>query len=113
MGFFNGVFPVLPGQEDAARVLSKELSGPRAEAFNESQARCGITEETWALQQTPAGTFWLVFFKGDVEKAFTNLATSEEDYEKWFRAQILEICGVDLAQPPAGPPPENIFEWKA
>ena len=113
MGFFNGVFPVLPGQEDTARVLSKEVSGPRAEAFKECQARCGVTEETWALQETPAGTFWLVFFKGDVEKTFTNLATSDEDFEKWFRAQVLQISGVDLAQPPAGPPPENIFEWKA
>ncbi len=113
MALFNAAFPVLPGKEDAARAFSKEVMGPRLDDFLATQKACETTEELWTLQQTPAGSFMLVYFEGDVEKAFTHLATDNGEFVTWFRGQVQEICGVDLTQPDDGPPPETLLEWKA
>jgi hypothetical protein len=54
----------------------------------------------------------LVFADGDIEKSFTELATGTDDFTVWYRSQVLEIAGLDLAaddQPPA----ETIFTWSA
>jgi hypothetical protein len=113
MGVFNGVFPVLPGQEDALRVFGKEIAGPRLADFTAQQARADVTEESWTLQQTPMGSFCLVYFKGDVEKAFADIGSSESEFATWFRTQVLAISGVDLAKPDEGPPPEMVLDWQA
>lgn len=113
MGVFNSAFPVLPGKEDAARTFAKELAGPRAEQFAELQASSNTTRETWSLQQTPAGTFVLVWAEGDVEKAFEDMATSQSDIAIWMRQQILDVTGVDMAAESEDPPPEIIFDWSA
>jgi len=31
----------------------------------------------------------------------------------WFRALILEVYGLDLRQPPQGPPPRQLLDWSA
>lgn len=113
MAVFNGVFPVLPGQEDAVRAFGKEVAGPRLEDFVAQQARADITDELWTLQQTPMGSFVLVYFKGDVEKAFEDIGSVDSEFSTWFRTQVLAITGVDLAKPDDGPPPEAVLDWKA
>ena len=42
------------------------------------------------------GSFMLVWFEGDVEKAFNDLATRLRVHD-WFRARVLDVTGVDLA----------------
>jgi len=112
MGVFNGAFPVLPGQEDAARSFAKEILGPRYDDFLAHQKAMSVTDERWTLQQTPMGSLMLIYFVGDVEKTFTDVATSDSEFPTWLRAQIQAICGVDLSQPPEGPEPETLLEWK-
>lgn len=111
MAIFNGMFPVLPGKDDAGRSFAKELGGARHDQFTAQQRRADITRETWSLQQTPMGYVMLVWFDGDIDKAFTNLATDDDDFTKWFRAQVLEISGFDLAAPDDSPSPEVILDW--
>lgn len=113
MAVFNGVFPVLPGQEDAIRAFGKEIAGPRLKDFAAQQANSDVTDELWTLQQTPMGSFVLVYFKGDVEKAFEDIGSSDSEFATWFRAQVLAISGVDLAKPDDGPPAEAVLDWKA
>ncbi|GAC1319354.1 MAG: hypothetical protein NVSMB25_10000 [Thermoleophilaceae bacterium] len=113
MAIFNGAFPVLPGKEDAARAFAKEVSGARLEQFKAQQAKANITKELWTLQQTPMGSLVLVWFEGDVEKAFADLATEDSEFATWFRAQVKAINGVDLSVPPDGPPPEPMLDWTA
>lgn len=111
MAVFNGMFPVLPGKEDAFRAFAKETAGPRRGDFSQQQARASITRETWSLQVTPMGSFILVWFEGDVEGAFSDLASDQGEFATWFRGQVLEISGVDLAAPPEDPLPEVAFDW--
>jgi hypothetical protein len=59
------------------------------------------------------GSFMLVWFEGDVEKAFTSLATDESEFTKWFRARVLDVTGVDLGAPPDGPPPAVLVDHHA
>ena len=115
MGVFNGVFPIQPGKEEAARAFAAETVGARRADFEDHLVRVGITRETWTLQETPMGSLMVVWFEADdIEKAFVDLATDDSEYMTWFRASVLEFTGVvDLAAPPAGPPPAVLVDYQA
>jgi hypothetical protein len=113
MGVFNGVFPIRAGKEEDARAFAAETVGARRRDYEAHLARVGITRETWSLQDTPMGSLMVVWFEGDVEKAFADLATDDSEYMKWFRAQVLDVTGVDLGSPPDGPPPAVLVDYRA
>ena len=113
MGVFNGIFPVLPGKEDAGRAFANEVLGSHREAFTDAQTRNSVTRETWTLLTTPMGSFINVWFEGDVEAAFTDLATADDEHTTWFRQQILDVTGVDVSAPDGSPPPELLLDWSA
>lgn len=113
MAVFNGVFPIQAGKEEAARAFAAETSGARRADFVAHLTQVGITRETWTLQETPMGSLMLVWFEGDVDKAFATLATDDSEYHTWFRAQVLDVTGVDLAVPPEGPPPDVLIDWRS
>lgn len=111
MSVFNGMFPIRAGKEEAARAFAAEAIGTRRSELESHYARVDVIRETWALQETPMGSFMLVWFEGDVEKAFADHATNNSEFERWFRAQLLDVTGVDLAAPPGGPLPEVLIDW--
>jgi len=113
MGVFNGMFPILAGKEEDARAFAAETMGARRAEFGAHHSRAGTTRETWALQETPMGSFMLVWFEGDVEKAFADLATNDSDFITWFRGRVLDLTGVDLGAPSDGPPPAVLVDWHA
>ena len=112
MAVFNAAFPVLPGKTEQARAFANDVMGARRREFDESQARFGATKETWSLQSTPDGDLMLVWFEApDIEKGFATLGESQESFDVWFRAQVQETTGFDLAAPPEAPPPEVLVDW--
>ena len=113
MAVFNGLFPVLPGKEDAARAFANEAQGARLVGLTEHLNRVSVTRETWTLLTTPMGSFINVWFEGDVQAAFTDLATADDEYIVWFRQQVLDVTGVDMSVPPDGPAPELVLDWSA
>ena len=113
MDVFNGVFPIQAGKEDDARAFAAETFGARRPDFEAHLARAGVIRETWALQETPMGSLVLVWFEGDVEKAFADLATDDSEYTTWFRARVLDVTGVDLGTPSDGPPPAVLVDYRA
>jgi hypothetical protein len=113
MGVFNGMFPILAGKEDAGRAFAAETVGARKKDFDAQQARANVTRETWTMQQTPMGSFMLVWFEGDVEKAFGSLAVDQDDFSTWFRAQVLDLTGVDLSAPSDDPLPDVLVNWSS
>ena len=113
MGVFNGVFPIQAGKEEEARAFAAETSGPRRPDFAAHLTRAGVSRETWALQETPMGSFMLVWFEGDVEKAFADLATDDSEYTKWFCDQVLGLTGVDMRAPSDDPPPAVLVDYRA
>ena len=113
MGVFNGMFPIKAGKEEDARAFAAEALGARRAGFEAHHGAAGNTRETWALQETPMGSFMLVWFEGDVEKAFADLATDDSEFVTWFRGRVLDLTGVDLGAPPDGPPPALLVDWHA
>ncbi|MEO6397907.1 MAG: hypothetical protein ABIP13_05530 [Tepidiformaceae bacterium] len=112
MAAFNSAFPILPGKTETARSFASAITGSRSEEFKAMQSRAGTTRETWSLQETPAGDSMLVWFEGDVEKAFGDLATATDDFTVWFRGQIKEVTGLDMSEPAEGGP-EMLLDWNA
>ena len=111
MAVFNGVFPIVSGKEQEGRDFAAACMGERRKGFDAQAARTGLARETWALQETPMGSFILVWFEGpDIEKAFTELATSGDEFTVWFRGQVKDVTGFDLGAPPEGPPPELLVD---
>ena len=113
MGVFSAMFPVRPGKEDTARAWTAEAAGPRRAEFDAFQRRAELTRETLTLQRMPAGAVLLVWFEGNVERAFEVIATGQDAFTAWYRAQLEEVTGIDLRQPAAGPPPETLLDWRA
>ena len=113
MGVFNGMFPIQAGKEEEARAFAAEAIGARRAEFEAQLASGDITRETWALQETPMGSFMLVWFEGDVEKTFTNLATDDSEFTTWFRGRVLDVTGVDLGAPSDDPPPTVLVDSHA
>ena len=113
MGVFNGMFPVQAGKEEGARAFAEEAVGARRAGYEAHLARVDMIRETWTLQKTPMGSFILVWFEGDVEKAFTDLATNDSEFVTWFRDRVLDVTGVDLSAPSDEPPPAVLVDWHA
>ena len=113
MAVFNGMFPIQAGKEEDARAFAAETTGARRDGFAAHHKRAGTTRETWSLQETPMGSFMLVWFEGDPEKAFGDIATDDSEYTAWFRGRVLDLTGVDLGAPPEGPPPAVLVDWSA
>jgi len=112
MGVFSGMFPILPGKEGAFRAWAKEVAGSRKDGFDALNQRGAITRETWTIQETPGGSFMLVWFEGNVEKAFEDVATGQDEFTVWHRAQLQDVTGLDLSKPEEGPPPEVALDWR-
>jgi hypothetical protein len=104
--------PILPGQEAANRQFAAELTGPRRADFEASRQRMGIRGERVWTQATPQGTMSVVYLEADdLGRAFTELATSQDRFDVWWRQQILAMHGIDFSQPLPGPPNELILEF--
>lgn len=106
--------PILPGKTEQWKSFADEIVGARLSEFEHSQQELGISTENWYLQQTPQGDMAIIYMEGeDPAAALAELGQSQGSFEVWFKAQALEIHGMDLNQPMPGPISEVINEWSA
>lgn len=106
-------FPVVPGKTaDEVKSVAEEFKR-RPDEYAESRRRLEVTLERAYLQTTPAGMFVVAYVEGDADfgQTFPALARSDLDIDKYFVRSLKEIHGVDVTQPPQGPPPETVGEW--
>jgi hypothetical protein len=108
------VAPILPGKLEAWRRFNQETLGRWREAHDAANQRDGITRERAWLQQTPEGDMAIISLEvDDPERMFQSMATANSPYDAWFRQQLLEIHGLDLAAPSEGPISLLEFDWQA
>lgn len=101
--------PLLPGKTDAARAFAAELAGPRRAELDNAQTT--VIKESWFIQETPHGDFMIVYYVSpDPDKVHAALAVSEEPFDVWFRAQILDLTGIDISTP-LGNLPRQVLAW--
>ena len=113
MGVFNGVFPIQAGREADARAFAAETSGARARGATRSTSHRSASRVRRGVAGTPMGSLMVVWFEGDVEKAFADLATNDSEFSTWFRGKVLDITGVDLAAPSDAEPPAILIDYRA
>lgn len=107
-------FPVLPGKTEADIRSIAERFKADPKAYWESRNAMGCTLERAYWQNTPMGDFVVAYVESSaptVAESFGRAAMDQTAMGKFFREKVLEVHGVDLTQPPAGPPPEIVAEW--
>lgn len=106
--------PIQSGKTEAARAFQQELEGERKSHYAASERRLGITKEVWALQQTPMGDLFVIFFQSDdIGGAVSQFVGSQDDFDQWFKRELRDITGVDLNVPPPGPLSDVLSVYEA
>ena len=90
--------PLLPGQTEASRIaLASCWMGSRKEAFQDARRRAGIVREAVWIQPAPSGDIAVVYLEADdLAAAFTQLGTSGEPFDRWFRDHVRHVHGIAL-----------------
>ncbi|MEI8082029.1 MAG: hypothetical protein WCI74_09315 [Actinomycetes bacterium] len=110
MAMFAMALPILPGKTAQWSALIDQLNGARCADYRASRESLGVRERTF-LQHTPMGDFVVVTLEGDdPAAAFGAFGHGTDEFTAWFVAQVKEIHGVDLADPPPGPLPEMVID---
>jgi hypothetical protein len=105
--------PILPGQEERWRQFRDQLRGSRNADFKASRERLGIRERTYH-QVTPQGELVVVTQSGEnPAEAFGRFGEAQDEFTDWFVGEVQAVHGVDLRQPPPGPPPEVVVDSSA
>jgi len=80
-----------------------ELKGPRKAAYDDMNARLGLTTHEAYLQQAPDGNFLVIVVQdGPGGDSFAEkLLASDNEFDRWFATNIADLHGID----PTGPLP--------
>ena len=103
----------LPVPAGKTRALEQHIAEAREhEDFEETLKGFGIVHESWHIQETPGGDLLIMVFQAaDPAAMLEEFSRSEKPLVVWQKQFLKEAIGVDLSQPPPGPPPKTIFEW--
>ena len=112
-------FPIMAGKVEAWRRFCQAMSGSRRLAYEASRRQLGITRERLALVETAFGSAAVTTLEADdVSRALGQILTSTLPFDRWYREQMQELHGVNLALYEVflrqAPPPEDqelLFEW--
>jgi hypothetical protein len=93
--------PLASDNLDAWEAWIAELNGPRKAAFDDMNARHGLTEHRAYLQPMPDGNFLvLAIHEGPgSESALENLASSSDEFDQWFMGRVADLHGMDATGP--------------
>jgi hypothetical protein len=78
-----------------------ELNGPRKAAFDDMNARHGLTEHRAYLQQTPDGSFLVIaVHEGPGGDSFiADVVSSDDEFDQWFMKALGDLHGIDASGP--------------
>ena len=100
--------PIVEGKLQAWKDWAGELRGPKFEDFN---SRYDLTRHAAWLAETPAGPMAIVLLEGPgAADHMHKLAASDHEYDRRHKDKIKEVHGMDITQPPLGPPPEKYVD---
>lgn len=105
--------PILPGKVEAWRRLCQEIEGRRQRGYEESRRHLGIVSEAIWLLRTPGAKVAVVCVDTqEPEHLLARLSASEHPFDRWFKEQLREVCGLDLTPAYLGPTMELVFDWQ-
>jgi hypothetical protein len=106
------VAPLRAGKAEAWRRFCQTLAATAPADHADAHRRFGISAEQIWLVGTAYGDLGAITIEAaDPAEALRALANSPTPFDCWFRRQLLDLCGVDLAQPTLAFPAEHLFAW--
>jgi hypothetical protein len=106
--------PILPGKTPQWQHLIDDITTRRRGEVDAFHRRFGLTRANWYLNQTPGGDVAIVVLEGpDAAGAFAQWAQSQDPFDVWFKTEVGALYGLDMSQPPAGPEPRMVYEYRA
>ena len=100
--------PILPGKEALDRDTFDEMEDARRDDYEAALRDAGVTRHTVWHQETPDGTIAIVYMEAEDEAGVPKFASSDASFNRWFRDQMKEVHGIDIAQ--SGPPPKLVHD---
>lgn len=106
--------PIPPERYDAWRSAVTGFAGPRRDEYTAARVRQGVTRQGVFVHHTAEGPVEIMVMEADdLDRALAEIATSQEPFDVEFRRFLMDVYGLDLAQPPSGPLPELLLDWSA
>ena len=110
MALFALSIPIPAAKVSKWKQFIDQLEGPRKAEFVANRKRLGVRERTFH-QQTPMGDMVIVTLEGDnPAAAFAKFGQGSDAFTDWFKTEVMDIHGVDLAAPPAEPFPVQVVD---
>ncbi|MCX5515004.1 hypothetical protein C3941_11670 [Kaistia algarum] len=110
MALFAIAIPIAPGKMAHFENFIEQLNGDKKAEFLASRKKLGVRERTFH-QHTPMGEIVIVTLEGDnPAAAFAKFGEGTDAFSTWFRSEVKNIHGVDLAAPPPGPMPHILLD---
>lgn len=102
--------PIKPGKLETWEAWIAECKGPRKAELDDMNQRYGLTTHAAWLQQTPDGNnLVVVVFDGPGSAEFMGkLATSDNEFDAWFRSKVEDAHPMDFSAPPPPAPQRRL-----
>ncbi len=93
--------PLAADKLDTWEVWIAGLEGPQKSAFEDINARHGLTEHRAYLQPLPDGNFLvLAIHEGPgADNFLANVVSSDNEFDQWFVASMGDVHGIDTSGP--------------
>ena len=102
--------PIADGKMETWKQWATDLEQSKAEEFKDLNSRYGLTRHSAWLAETPAGPVVAALHEGPGSDDFmSKLATSDHDFDVWFRGRISEIHNINFNAPLPGSPPQLLI----
>lgn len=110
MTIFAIAIPIPTNKMAQWKTFIGQITGAKRADFAANRKKLGIRERTFH-QHTPQGDFVVVTLEGkDPAGAFMKFGQGKDPFTQWFKGQVKDIHGIDLAAPPPGPLPELVVD---
>ncbi|HEX9925375.1 MAG TPA: hypothetical protein VGD99_22145 [Anaerolineae bacterium] len=104
--------PILPGKAEAWRRFMQALLGDRRSDFEDACRRLKIQAMRAWITETARGDIGvLAVIAPQPEQVMVELSRSDLAFDRWLRAQLALLQGLDISGPPRMPPSELVLDW--
>lgn len=90
--------------------FAKEIDAWPAEAKAKFKSFFGAGHERWYFQKIGGHPYVISVAQLDRPEGYDDLATSDDEFTKWFRKRVKALAGVSLKKTPKGPASEFVYE---
>ena len=99
--------PIAAGKLEKWQQWANELQNGKAKEFKEFNSRYGLTRHAAWLAETPTGSVVAALHEGPgADNFMSKLATSDNDFDVWFKQKLSELHNFDFSKPLPGSPPK-------